>query len=74
MGRTALFIRHQARPGLRDEVRRIWEKHVRPRVEANPDHEAYYFCFDEADPDVICVFQMSTARWNAAFAWGENPV
>lgn len=58
MSQSALFIRHQAKPGQRDDVRRIWEKHVKPRVEANPDHEAYYFCYDDQDADVICVFQL----------------
>jgi hypothetical protein len=41
-GPSALFVRHKALPGKREEARRIWEKHVRPRVEKNPDHLAYY--------------------------------
>jgi len=60
MSQTALFIRHQAKPGKRDEVRRVWEKHVKPRAAANPAHEAYYFCYDRNDADVICVFQLYT--------------
>jgi quinol monooxygenase YgiN len=60
MPKTALFIRHQAQPGKRDDVRRIWERHVKPRVAANPAHEAYFFCYDNDDPDVICVFQLYT--------------
>jgi quinol monooxygenase YgiN len=56
-----LFVRHRALPGKRDEVRCIWEKYVRPRAEANPDHVAYYFCYDANDPDVICVFQLYTS-------------
>ena len=39
--------------------RRVWEKHVQPRVEANRAHEAYYLCYDDNDPDVIWVFQLS---------------
>jgi len=58
MSKTALFIRHQAKPGKRDDVRRVWEAHVKPRAAANPAHEAYYFCYDSKDPDVICVFQL----------------
>ena len=50
-GPSALFVRHKALPGKREEARRIWEKHVRPRVEKNPDHLAYYFCFEDGDPD-----------------------
>ncbi len=58
MSQSALFIRHQAKPGQRDDVRRIWEKHVKPQVQANTAHEAYYFCYDDHDADVICVFQL----------------
>lgn len=60
--KTALFIRHQAQAGRRDDVQRIWEKHVKPRVIANPAHEAYFFCHDHADPDVICVFQLYSSE------------
>jgi quinol monooxygenase YgiN len=60
MQKTALFIRHQAHPGKRDDVRRVWEKHVKPRVATNPTHEAYFFCYDNSDPDIICVFQLYT--------------
>ncbi len=60
MSKTALFIRHQAKPGQRDDVRRVWEKYVQPRAAANPAHEAYFFCYDRGDPDVICVFQLYT--------------
>jgi quinol monooxygenase YgiN len=60
MSKIALFIRHQAQPGRRDEVQRIWERHVKPRVQANPAHEAYFFCYDNSDPDVVCVFQLYT--------------
>ena len=31
---------------------------MKPRVEANLAHEAYYFCYDDTDPDVVCVFQL----------------
>lgn len=58
MSKTALFIRHRAKPGHREDVQRIWEKHVKPRVISSPAHEAYYFCHDQADPDVVCVFQL----------------
>ena len=58
MNKTALFVRHQARPGRRDDMQRIWEKHVKPRAAANPAHAAYFFCFDDNDPDAVCVFQL----------------
>lgn len=62
MSKTALFIRHQAKPGKRDDIRRVWEKYVKPRASANPAHEAYYFCYDSKDADVICVFQLYSSE------------
>jgi quinol monooxygenase YgiN len=58
MNKTALFIRHHANPGMRESVQRVWEKHVKPRAAANPAHLAYYFCHDNGNPDVVCVFQL----------------
>lgn len=57
MNKTAIFIRHKALPGKREQVRQVWERHLKPRAAANPAHEAYFYCFDELDPDSICVFQ-----------------
>ena len=58
MSSVALFVRHRANPGKRESVRIVWEKFVKPRVEANSDHLAYYFCYDENDQDAICAFQL----------------
>ncbi|MDF1503624.1 antibiotic biosynthesis monooxygenase [Roseisolibacter sp. H3M3-2] len=57
MTKTALIIRHTTLPGRRDDVRAAWERHMRPAIDANPGHEAYFYCFDDADADVICAFQ-----------------
>ncbi len=62
MSKAALFIKQRALPGKRDEVRRVCEKHLKPRVVANPAHEAYFYCFDDNDPDAICVFQQYADR------------
>ncbi len=53
----ALIVKHQTRPGQRDEVRRVWEKHMAPAVSANAGHLAYFYCFDDSNPDSICAFQ-----------------
>ncbi len=55
---TALFIQHRTLPGKRGEMQRIWERHVKPRVEGNPAHLFYFFCEDALDPDVVRVFQL----------------
>lgn len=38
-------------------MRAVWERHLRPAIEANPAHEAYAYCDDDADPDTIRVYQ-----------------
>ena len=53
----ALIIKHRTLPGKRDKVRKIWEKHMAPAVSANPGHTAYFYCFDNSDPDSITAFQ-----------------
>ena len=53
----ALIVKHKTQPGKRDEVRRVWEKHMAPAIAANPGHTAYFYCFDNADPDSISAFQ-----------------
>ena len=58
MSQTALFVRHRTQPGRRDEFVRVWEKYVKPRAEANPAHEAYFFCLSDTDPDMVSVFQL----------------
>lgn len=62
MSKTALFIKHRALAEQRDEVRRIWEKHLKARIVANPAHELYFYCYDDNDPDTICVFQQYADR------------
>lgn len=53
----ALIIKHKTRPGKREEVRRVWERHMAPAISANPGHTAYFYCFDDNDPDSIYAFQ-----------------
>lgn len=53
----ALIIKHKTQPGKRAEVQAIWEKHMAPAIAANPDHLAYFYCFDNSDADSICAFQ-----------------
>ena len=67
MTSLALIIKHKTQPGKRDEVRIVWERHMAPAVSANPGHIAYFYCFDNADPDAIVAFQ----QYVSAEAAGE---
>lgn len=58
MTQLALIIRHQTQPGRRDDVQKVWEAHMAPAVDGNPGHVAYFYCFDNADPDAITAFQV----------------
>lgn len=60
MTKFALFVRHKTRPGKRDEVRKVWEHHMRTAIAGNSGHEAYFYTFDNNDPDSICAFQQYT--------------
>lgn len=43
---------------MRDQMRSVWEKHVKPRAAVSPGHLEYFFCLDDSDPDVVVVFQL----------------
>ncbi len=58
MTNLAIIIRHKTKPGARDNVQRVWERHMAPAVAGNAGHVAYFYCFDEADPDAITAFQV----------------
>ena len=57
MSKVAIFIKHRSLPGKRDEVRKVWERHMQPQIAQNKAHEAYFYCYDNNDPDSICVYQ-----------------
>ncbi len=58
----AVFITHRTKPGKRDEVRGVWERHMAPAVASNDGHLAYFYCFDNDDQDVLRVFQLYADR------------
>ena len=72
MADFALFITHRTRPGQRDAVRAIWERHMQPAVAGNPGHVDYFYCFAAADADVIRVFQRYVDR-EASQAFLSHP-
>lgn len=65
MSTHALFIQHKTRPGCRDEVALIWQRHMAPAISDNPGHIAYAYCFG-AEPDTICAFQRYRSEEAAA--------
>ena len=59
---TAFYVRHKARPGKRDELRKVWEKYARDYIATAGVQLAYFYCTDDKDPDVIVAFQLCTDR------------
>lgn len=39
-------------------MRKVWETRMAPAVAVNDGHLAYFYCFDNADPDAISAFQV----------------
>jgi quinol monooxygenase YgiN len=63
MSKSATFVRHKAKPGKRDEIRRVWEKYARDYVDSGGSGTlSYYYCYDDNDPDTIIVFQLAADR------------
>jgi quinol monooxygenase YgiN len=67
----AVVIRHTTNPGRRDEVQRVWQRHMQPAIAANRDHEVYVYSFG-ADADTIVAFQVYSSA-AAANAFLESP-
>ncbi len=59
MSRKAFYVRHQAKPGKRDEVKRIWEKYARAYVEDMQGQIYYVYGYDDTDPNAIIAYQLS---------------
>src|SRR5688572_28788971 len=58
--RTALYVKHRALPGKREELRRVWEKYARAYIAQADAQLAYFYCYDNNDPDTIVAFQLCT--------------
>lgn len=78
---VAILVTHRTREGQREAVRAVWEEHMAPAVTDNLGHLAYSYCFDHADPDVICAFQVyrdaddaAAFQHTPAYAAYENAV
>ena len=60
ISKHALFLQHRTKPGARDAVQLVWQKHMQSAIEANEGHEIYVYSF-AIDSDRICAFQAMAA-------------
>ena len=58
MGKVAIIVKSKAAPGKRDELYDLYQEHLAPRAEANPDQELVVWCADQHDPDAFVLFEM----------------
>ena len=58
MRKTVLMLTVRTKPGKRDELRAVWDEHLRPRAEGNVAQELYVYCYDAQDPDVIHMIEV----------------
>ena len=58
MSKLALFIKTKCQPGKRDEVRQLWEKHLKPHSAENTGQEVYAFCYDNNDENILYLFEI----------------
>lgn len=60
MADVALFMTVRAKPGQRDALRAVWERHLKPRAAANPKQAGYYYCYAREHPDEIRICEYYT--------------
>jgi len=69
----AVTVTHRTKPGMRDEVRKVWEASMPDGISANAAHLFYSYTFDRRDPNVIRAIQVYTdAEAAQAFLAGDS--
>lgn len=58
MAKTALILTVRTKPGRRDELRALWDEHLRPRAEENGAQELYLYCYDAHDGDLVHMIEV----------------
>lgn len=68
MAELALFLTVRTKPGKRDELFALWEKHLKPRAAANDAQSQYVYAFDAQDDNVIRMMEV----YETAAAFEQN--
>ena len=73
MADLALFITVRTKPGKREELKALWEAHLKPRATANDAQSHYVYAFDAQDENTIRIMEIYETRAafeeNAATNW-----
>ena len=73
MAKLSIIIKGRARPGKRDEVRTLFEKHLAPRAVANAAQEVVVWSADNGEPDTFYLYEIygdpTAMEANASAPW-----
>lgn len=84
MSKVAVMIRVTTKPGQRDELRKLWDAHLRDRVDGNAAQELYLLVEDATDPDTLHLVEVyadpeemarnAQAPWFAEYMRAAGPL
>jgi quinol monooxygenase YgiN len=84
MSKVAMLLRVTTKPGQRDELRKLWDTHLRARVEASNAQELYLVVEDAADPETLHLVEVygdpdgvarnAQAPWFAEYMRAAGPL
>ena len=75
MSKITMIVKTRCQPGKRDEIRRLYEQHLKPRAEANPGQELIVYSYDAQDENLFYLFEIYSgqevlqANSNATWFW-----
>ena len=72
MPKIALFINATTRPEKRDELRQLWEKHLKPHIETNVEEEFCSYCYGVDDDNTICMFELLSESYDLQAAFQSD--
>lgn len=58
MAELVLFLTVKTKPGKRDELKALWERHLKQRAAENPAQSHYVYAFDAQDENVIRIMEV----------------
>ncbi|HHR85215.1 MAG TPA: hypothetical protein ENL23_02570 [Candidatus Acetothermia bacterium] len=80
----ALFVKLRAKPGKRDEVKMLWEEHVKPHSESEDAVDISCYCYAAEEENTIWLFELLSSpsvakkamqsEWFAAYQNAIGPL
>jgi quinol monooxygenase YgiN len=64
VSKIALFVKATTQPGKRDELRRLYEKHLKPHIDADKDEELSFYCYAAENENTICMFELFSESYD----------